>query len=931
MFKCVGGGNVSALTQGSNPNLLPMPAAASTPQKIILNGTLTVDVEYTFADGSEIVCAKDAKILIKSAKKLNLVKTKLRGCKDLWEGIELDYGAIIDIKGGSIYDAKIGVHVTFNNSGIPVIPSSISSEECCFYNNREGIHIGNGNSIIPKSVLTNGISGNLFEGGELLGVWPVEISQFGIVIENVTSFHIAGGAANIFRKYKRNDAAGIKILNTNVTISKSTFLEIGYPVGNLSLSGGGGKGIQFESEFGANLLTLSSDGTSVTNTFDEVSIPIHIRNGHVNLSGYSSKKIDSGVLYFGYSSVPSAFKTNNFDISDYNFQAIKFESGGNYSVEQFEISEEGTITNSSWTQQSNIDERYGIYLNLQQPLSLNNGAISHINYSSTPKGNRLVEYAIYAKNASYGRFSSNHVSNLDNVGGNNGVGSFTGIKMVNGVDNEIKSNRFRNISPQNLVVPGEGISLSEMNNTDIVCNTVQHFTRGTSIDGINCNSATVRGNEFLTNDYGFYLDNTAVIGEQPAHENEWPLAMGTEAYLNFPGYNPGDPDHRSRVEMSRFLINNSDPSTKFWPNPRLVGGIPDNHIWFKYDAAYPPANPYTTFPCSNGDCCEGDNESEARTESIVNGTYPSYGDYPAIIWEDERSAYIALKRQESNLSQTGAAYQWLQEKALSPLADLQELYEATQALSEPDTVRKAQFDSFYTSLRNLHTEMGLLNDAIALLPSNSEDTALFYQRNVLAAQLETLQIQYNSYATAYQEELIQRATQLLQNASQINVSTIWEQNFLEVMRIWLELRLSSEKPTEQQTLRLQEIAQQCRVEGGYGVVLARLTLDGPYSAYASYDACVEEREGRHRSGFNQSEAVAIVPNPAKDFITLQFAHPVSTAHVAICGPLGNVLYNAQVSGATPVLDISALETGVYYLTVRCENAAAITRKIVILK
>jgi hypothetical protein len=97
--------------------LLPVNAAISTAQHIIVCGKIVVDIpDYRFANGSEIIFAStDGGITINSGSTLTLYQTHVHGCSVLWDRIQVNENATLFILLGSkVEDAAFAVSVQRN-------------------------------------------------------------------------------------------------------------------------------------------------------------------------------------------------------------------------------------------------------------------------------------------------------------------------------------------------------------------------------------------------------------------------------------------------------------------------------------------------------------------------------------------------------------------------------------------------------------------------------------------------------------------------------------------------------------------------------------------------------------------------------------------------------------------------------------------------
>jgi hypothetical protein len=178
------------------------------------------------------------------------------------------------------------------------------------------------------------------------------------------------------------------------------------------------------------------------------------------------------------------------------------------------------------------------------------------------------------------------------------------------------------------------------------------------------------------------------------------------------------------------------------------------------------------------------------------------------------------------------------------------------------------------------------------------------------------------------------ATQLLLDLNAINVTNVHEQNLKTSLLIFLEHNISqSESYSPQQITQLSAIANQCRFEGGTGVVLARLALGQPSTRV---EDCSENFQQRDEGATSQYKAVNIVqtsifPNPAAHFFHIRLDRNIQNGTARILDWQGRVINNWDFSGGTlEVLDVD-ITPGMYILEIIQQNQTLSRSKLAFIR
>ncbi|MFN0173399.1 MAG: T9SS type A sorting domain-containing protein [Saprospiraceae bacterium] len=175
------------------------------------------------------------------------------------------------------------------------------------------------------------------------------------------------------------------------------------------------------------------------------------------------------------------------------------------------------------------------------------------------------------------------------------------------------------------------------------------------------------------------------------------------------------------------------------------------------------------------------------------------------------------------------------------------------------------------------------------------------------------------------------AAQLFSNLNAISVTTTYEQNLKTDLCIFLGQYLANGSAlTQQQVADLTAIANQCRYEGGRGVVLARLALGQSSTRDGDCSTSFRGGGGSERSNpeFMHSVSATVFPNPAEHSFSVQLDHSLQNATARLVDLQGRLLGTWAFSGN--ILNVSevSVSAGVYFLEVLEQGHVLIRNKIV---
>jgi hypothetical protein len=850
-FKCIEGPiKVSELISGTI--LLSQIDATTTLQRIVVKGTLTVDITtasggYTFAEGSTIIFNdENSEIIVDPGCQLTLDKMKVSGCLTMWKNILVSEGARLNVKNGcEIYSGIEAIKALPN--------SSISITDNIFGANYIAIAIGSlANQQMPINFIPNGgIWGNQISGGNLKTPLPGQKSLVGIRIGGISDISIgkAGPNPNLISGLKNSFGPGtacngISAFNSNITIRNTKFSDIASPadpVVNTALSGVQGSTIKL---FGLGL---------TTNTIEFGNTGVYLSNSGAEISDVKFKDNTVDVHNTSSMSILRTLKIKDciFD----GFDKIGVEVIGGCRLSTFEVTKCVFDDN-----RDRIGNRKYIIVIPTTPIDGIGFKFSENKFyfrnRIAPFPNVIGASGVVLSNIHRGVGSDNEFYDEGTIVGLSR--SFIGVTMEACLNFVWEGNDFLGSGSSIPQLDSEtGFLVSNSPFCQYNCNFLDGFNTGMQFYG-DCSTSSIYNNSFNSHSrYALDLtENGTVIGRQFKKYNQW---NGSGAFKMFSSYNPFNANHKFQVQRSLFTIHTVNTNLPAWANPRKVENVDPDPNWF-----------------------EG------------NNTWPPLVDLCPLIYKDPEE----------------------------PKLDISE-----KALIEGNFLPYRGFAS-NTSDATFLLYQHMTEDS-TLRPYASVE-ATWYANNY-TSNIGKLWRVYNGYISLPSAAPTAAATQLLSDLNAIGAANTFEQNLRNALRIFLEKFIyESESFTSQQTSELISIANQCRYEGGVGVVLARLAIGQSSAKDGDCPLVFGRLEGGERSNQNVINFLntTVFPNPAEQSFSIRLDRPIQNGTLRIINLQGQVIGNWTFSGDNLEISEANIVSGLYVLEVHEQGNTLSRTKLV---
>jgi hypothetical protein len=857
---------------------------------------------YRFTD-FHLLMSSGNKIHMNGDTKLILTNSSLEGCATMWKGIELEDAASAEILNSSIKDAQYGFYLKGYNI--------VDVRNTNFENNNFSVFGINPNINVPPNVK---LAGNTYHStGTLKPVYAGQVpapvgnkGYAGIYLYNVALLNIDGYTAplgggqtdNLFQNLHN----GIVVNRVNLNVGKSVFKDIsqsalgsGYPI---NTSGNGifcTNGSVTQKGFGnaeTSFASFDNCHTAVRANFSAVNVSRNrmgkvrfgVRASNTTMKTFTVERNriearDAGIFLHQYAKMPNGCKVYDNQVTvTGNPKGVGIRLGGN----SFASHQGGKVHRNEVHVQNAAK---GMELQLATQLSVHNNEV----YLEGPG-----YVGIQANGGDQNAVLCNYVEGYFQKNPDPNVGS-TGDQRAY----------------QSMGAPAHEWS----------CNTMSGTPLGMEFAGA-CTGSDIRGNAFSNLNTGLQIGlspNTgdAYTGPQSHRGNIWDDAsLGVGAsYLG----------SVFQVDQSEFVVDNSvlDPATG--DDIYLPDVIAGPQIWFQTQStigtyscngSQQPGFPYNCAPLTFTPLLQPDDARLVAGDGVRGDHFQD-----ALQWSTRRQLYRQILRHGNTYGGDTSVLQLLNDATYASLrafGDMEHTLRGTYAVSPADSQQMA----------HANQQIQTLQEQIAPIDSLLDDTLFTYaERQALYGQkaglLDQAQVFVHLYDSLYSKNIGSRAdiaAALLPQYTALAANPLHEQNEKAVASIYLQtFVLDDHNLSAAQKQTLLPIAEQCPIEGGEAVLLAREMLAATDTAVQFYNDATLCQNAQKLTSSQGAEPVLgsfqLSPNPSSGTIHLQYElDDLGHAQFQLNNLLGqNCLRVALKSGRQQeTLIISNLPEGVYF-------------------
>lgn len=458
-----------------------------------------------------------------------------------------------------------------------------------------------------------------------------------------------------------------------------------------------------------------------------------------------------------------------------------------------------------------------------------------------------------------------------------------------------------------------GIVINSSPGMNIACNALTQTQEGMLFLG-DCSMDRIALNEFNVHKTGLhYLNGTSTAPVQNDVRNKW-LSTST----NFCALNE---------EMNQFLVGLSaykvhTLSMPYMPIPRF----PTNG-WFTS-----LVNPSSIQYCSGNGVTGGGGDDEL-TQNYFNNVIQS--NFPAMTYQEGRQFWAQWNLYRTHNQNQGlfGLYQsvgtWVSAQSNSTLGRLSTIYDKMPHLGV-GSLTQSEINTLTTHLSALLSSQTVTIELMQTA-TGAQLTALQNQLSSIQDSLGLLDSIAQQFLVIFSADKETHRLNAIQQLQTIFPVLLPESNLKNAIQIYLNKIAVGSSLTNSEIQILQNIASQCYLEGGPGVLLARNLLKraGIAGVYNDDQVCSFIPQPIVASTYDRRDASALTlfPNPASSGLKIILKDEM-IKELEIADLKGLVKMKVMPVSSETDVDISALEPGMYIIKVRSKNSDVLYRKLI---
>jgi uncharacterized repeat protein (TIGR01451 family) len=865
---------------------------------VYIAGTLYVNDTLKFMR-CKVLMDEKAQIVVQNGGYLDIDSSTVQGCLTMWRGITVeDLGELIIQEGSTVADGDTTV---FAND-----KAKIKINNAYFRNFVLGVYIP------PKAgALYNGTTLTVQQATfEFTSFKPNYTgqnphgtkSQCGILLNDWIGT-IGGGTQFVELNYFNNLHTGVVGIGSILTVKRSCFKNIYYD----------------------NFYNEPYRGTAIT-----------------NVKGNSANTTKLTVLpeVWNYNTVDSSYRGIYTDGSDLttSFIHIKNVTQGIYGTQtsflQTSMVSNCTITTTGtgifWVNNPQAKAMMATGNNIAVNCPVATGLYKRVSRGAIYVGETtLFKPVVYSisnnnitlNNAFYGIMSNATLNskikeNMIRINQSSGNSYVTGIELNSNVNANVSCNTVKGDYAGGSAGITHGIYTMQSTQSYIGCNTTDSTFRGIFFGG-SCLKTNIRGNELNNHFNGLYLNNQAIIGQQPHRGNAWYGPFGSFGAVNMNVFG---------VSGSKFYVD-SMLSSVYFPAVNISG-------WFWKSSGNTYYCRQQPIPCNNSTPILL--QLDSIDKMIAKGTleFEDYAEENKAIAEEY--LYRTLS-EDSAMWQADSAYvSFMAENMNEPVAYLYDAEAYLKAAYQFDSVFVNLIESCKLQINQLVDSINSIDEWHKLNPDAAADSVMHLWNDRVNNLTQTI----NNLEQTRQAMVTNNITHAELKNNIVISGKIPELNtaFLNKMEIGFKESDGNLQYIRDNSAELLSIAQQCPYSGGNAVIRARVWLSMINDSIDYDDNAVCLQSGVYRLANKDTSQnikpneIKIIPNPANNKVTVELTGiEEGLCKIQIRNTLNEIVYDDvfDCKKQKYTVNVSDLRQGVYSISVNAVGKKSIINKLII--
>jgi hypothetical protein len=315
-------------------------------------------------------------------------------------------------------------------------------------------------------------------------------------------------------------------------------------------------------------------------------------------------------------------------------------------------------------------------------------------------------------------------------------------------------------------------------------------------------------------------------------------------------------------------------------------------------------------------------------------TPPNYDNEEALRFEQKRQLYRKLKENPALVSWSTDVTNFYNASQGNSVGAMYEVDEAWRNLFRASATLSASYETLMGQWDDLNEEVA---DIYAAYPNATpaEQAAMLEELRDLTTQMLEIEADISGLSEHEQGEYDERMDDLLALNNALSVTDAWETEEKNINDLFFRYCGGLvETFTSAQQSQITALSDECPQFYGAGVYKARFLreqIEGVSRHYFENHCVGEERSDKQQIA---EQDFAILPNPASDKVLVRLPKNFSQgASIAVQSLDGRTVFtrDCPAGAREQTLDLRDTQPGVYWLTLRAENTAALSAKLVIIR
>jgi predicted transcriptional regulator len=270
------------------------------------------------------------------------------------------------------------------------------------------------------------------------------------------------------------------------------------------------------------------------------------------------------------------------------------------------------------------------------------------------------------------------------------------------------------------------------------------------------------------------------------------------------------------------------------------------------------------------------------------------------------------------------------------LGSIGEYYRAEKAIQEALQPKGLLTEGLRQNLEMLESNrlsVEAILKELSTATTGADSAALFQKANTEMQNAQSIQVMLEHYGELLNQEKLEKVARAILNVNKLSENTELEAKRKTVLKVYLEsIGSGYHHLTAQQMLEIEPIAEDCPLNGGSAVFMARaLYRLNIARVFLDDKLCLPVAQNVDREITPKTNQIEIVPNPAQDHVTIEGirASESEPAFVRLLTLNGQELKQVATKSTALQFSTADIPQGMYLCSVQAFDGKSTTLKLIV--